>query len=132
MPPPRQIETAAAPMTAVLAPVENEITRGPSTLRVNGALTGRALRTAPDRLCRCSRRWIASRIRWCRSWSMRAAISATLTTASSNSKEADQEALRLARNVRFAAINDATKLTVGKLIFEWQTAPATNSPAKTP
>ena len=50
---------------------------------------------------------------------------------SSGSKEADQSAQDLARNARFAPLPDGrTDLSLGTLVFEWQTAPLppTNPP----
>jgi len=51
--------------------------------------------------------------------------------------EADRRALELARTARFAPaesgapgrLNQHEQLTLGALIFEWQTLPPTNAPA---
>ena len=59
-------------------------------------------------------------------------IRATLLPPGSSSPEADQTALKTARNLRFKTSSDSTSAVVGRLIFEWATTPSTNAPATTP
>ena len=60
-------------------------------------------------------------------------FSPVLQRPGSGSKEADQYALKLARDARFASgQKNGDTLAKGLLIFEWQTLPKTNSPATTP
>jgi len=60
-------------------------------------------------------------------------LSPALLLPGSGSKDADQLALKLARAARFAPLPAAaTKLTLGALVFEWQTVPPTNATPVTP
>jgi hypothetical protein len=67
-------------------------------------------------------------------------FSASLLPPGSGSKPADQWAVNSARTARFAAesppplfaANPIGRLTRGALIFEWRTAPATNTPPARP
>ncbi len=55
-------------------------------------------------------------------------LSTALLLPGSGSKEADQLAIKLARNARFAPLpGNRAKLTPGTLIFEWHTVPQTDS-----
>ena len=60
-------------------------------------------------------------------------FSPVLQRPGSGSREADQFALKLARDAKFSAgQKGGDTLTKGLLIFEWQTLPKTNAPAATP
>ena len=129
----RQIETIAAPMTTVLSPMDEEIPRGPALLRVNGGLAGRPLRNAPATLPRQpAQENLTNSVVQVLVDGRGQVISATLMTPGSGGAATDQDALRISRNLRFSASRDAASLTVGKLVFEWQTLPATNAPAPKP
>jgi hypothetical protein len=104
-------------------------TAQPSRLRVNEGLTSRKLMNAPAELP---------------TWSAAEPLTNTLVRVmvdarghvfspvlirpGSGSKDADQLALKIARQTRFASDASAgDALTRGLLIFEWQTNPKTNS-----
>jgi TonB family protein len=58
-------------------------------------------------------------------------FSATLLPPGSGLTEADQLALKLATTTRFIPPEGKRPLTVGSLIFEWQSGPPTNNPSST-
>lgn len=130
---PRESVLLAPPQTIVMVPSETGITPTPSTLRVNGNLTGRTFRNAPAQLpWQPAQDNLTNTVVQILVDARGQVISAILAPPGSGSNAADQSALRIARNARFNPIDDATKLTVGKLIFEWHMRPATNAPATTP
>lgn len=105
-----------------------------SRLRVNGGLTGRHLLNTPATLPAWSspdpltntlvRVFVDARGN---------IFSPVLQRPGSGSKEADQFALKLAREAKFAPVQKSgDTLAKGLLIFEWQTLPKTNAPAATP
>lgn len=59
-------------------------------------------------------------------------FSATLLPPGSGLTEADQFALKIAATTRFIPPDGKSPLTVGNLIFEWQSVPPTNNPSSTP
>jgi len=59
-------------------------------------------------------------------------LSATLMPPGSGLVEADQLALKVAATARFIPPDAKASLTVGSLIFEWQSVPPTNNPSTTP
>ncbi len=60
-------------------------------------------------------------------------FSSVLQRPGSGSKEADQFALKLARDAKFSPVQrNGDTLAKGLLIFEWQTLPKTNAPVATP
>lgn len=105
-----------------------------SQLHVNGGLAGRRLLNAP-----------ATLPAWLSADSLTNTLvhvfvdargnvfSPVLQRPGSGSKEADQFALKLARDAKFAKMQKhGDTLVRGLLIFEWQTIPKTNAPAATP
>lgn len=128
-------EATAPPLTAVLLPAEDEFPRGPARLRVTGNLAGRAMRNAPESLPLQpvpDAAVLTNNVVQVLVEPRGQVISAVLIPPGSGVKATDQNALRLARNLRFQAVDPATPTTVGRLIFEWQTLPATNAPANAP
>lgn len=106
-----------------------------SRLRVNGGLAGRRILNAPATLPAWSsaadpltnslvRVFVDARGN---------VFSPVLQRPGSGSKEADQYALKLARDAKFSTgQKNGDTLTKGLLIFEWQTLPKTNAPTATP
>lgn len=132
-PPLREIDVTAPPLTIVLSPPAIETTPRASVLRVNGALAGRRLRITPQNIpLQPAQDGLAATIVQALVDARGQVISSTVTAPGSGSKSADQTALTIARDLRFAPLRNSTQLTVGRLIFEWQTLPATNAPAATP
>jgi hypothetical protein len=126
-PPIRQMEIAAPPLTGVLAPGDVEAPRPPAALRVNAGLAGRPFRNAPfplplqpatDNLTNSVVQILVD--------ARGQVISTRLIPPGSGLPAADQEAVKIARSLRFDAVDASTPLTVGRLIFEWQGQPATN------
>ena len=129
----REIDVTAPPLTVVLAPPEIETTPRPSALRMDGALAGRPLRIAPKNIPQQpAQEGLNNTIVQVLVDARGQVISPTINPPGSGSKTADQTALTIARNLRFTPLTDSTQLTVGRLIFEWQTLPATNALAATP
>ena len=106
-----------------------------SRLRVNGGLTGRRILNTPATLPAWS-----SAVDPLTNTLVRVFVDArgnvfspVLQRPGSGSKEADQFALKLARDAKFSTgQKSGDTLTKGLLIFEWQTLPKTNAPAATP
>ena len=105
-----------------------------SRLRVNGGLTGRRILNVPANLPAWSstdtltntlvRVFVDARGN---------VFSPVLQRPGSGSKDADQYALKLARDAKFSTgQKNGDTLTKGLLIFEWQTLPKTNAPAAIP
>ena len=129
-----EIPIRPAAQITVVKPVEDLVTPSESKLRVNGGLSGRAVLNPPLILPAWSavepltntlvRVLVDSRGK---------IFSPTLQRPGSGSKDADQFALKVAYETKFAAERDPDdKLTAGLLIFEWQTLAKTNAAATTP
>jgi hypothetical protein len=131
----RTFEITAAPLTAVLPPGENASPRGPGRLRGTGNLAHRPPRNAPASLppqAAPDGLILTNTVVQVLVEAQGQVISAVLIPPGSGAKTTDQRALQLARTLRFQAVDPATPTTVGRLIFEWQTLPATNGPASPP
>ncbi len=128
-------EPVAPPLTAVLLPVESELPRDPARLRVTGDLATRAMRNAPVSLPLQpvpDGATLTNNVVQVLVEPRGQVISAVLIPPGSGVKATDQNALQLARNLRFQAVAPAAPATVGRLIFEWQTLPATKALTNTP
>lgn len=129
----RETVLLAPAQTTVLPPVDRESAPTYSTLRVSGNLTGRTLRNPPTPLpLQPAQENLTNSVVQVLVDARGQVISAVLTLPGSGSKTVDQSALKIARNTRFNPVPDPNRLTVGKLIFEWQMGPATNAPTTTP
>ena len=107
----------------------------PSSLRIEGALAQRRLLTMPELRAWESTELVSNSMVQVLVDAPGRVISAVRLSPAGGLKqpEADARALELARAAQFApATNEA--LTVGTLLFEWQTlpVPATNAPVATP
>jgi len=60
-------------------------------------------------------------------WVRTAAVISALGARDAAQQTADQEALQVARAARFQAVTNGAALTVGRVVFRWQTVPATMS-----
>ena len=124
----------AAQMTVVKPAEDLATTPHESRLRVNDGLTGRRVLNAPTTLPAWPatepltntlvRVLVDSRGR---------IFSPTLQRPGSGSKDADQFALKIAYETKFAdERSSGDTLAVGLLIFEWQTLAKTNATAASP
>jgi len=131
----RPFEPTAAPLTTVLSPMEYDFTRGPAQVRGAGDLAGRTPRNAPTSLPLqpapdgVSLTNTVVQVLVAPGGQV---LSAVVIPPGSGSKGTDQSAVQLARTLRFPPVDPATPATVSRLIFEWQTLPATNGPASPP
>ena len=124
----------AAKITLVEPAEASAMTPGGSRLRVNGGLTGRKVLNTPSTLPA----WPA--IEPLTNTLVRVLVdsrgkifSPALQRPGSGSKDADQFALKIAYETKFAAERaNGDNLTAGVLIFEWQTLAKTNAPTSTP
>ena len=130
-----EIQSLPTVRFTAVEPVENfDTSQRESRLRVHGGLVGRRLLNEPASL---------------QSWSSSELLTNTLVNVfvdsrgtvfspvlqrpGSGSKEADQCALKIARDAKFNKVQgQGDTLAKGLLIFEWQTLPKTNAPAATP
>lgn len=127
----RDIAATAPPAPTVLSPIEIVPVRKNSTLHINGGLTGRALRPGAINLpLQPARDGLTNTIVQVLVDERGQVVRATLLPPGSGAPEADQTALKTARNLRFSAQPGSTAATVGRLIFAWATTPPT--PAATP
>jgi len=129
----RQFETKPAP--DLPPPVAGELpvaTPTSSTLRVAGDLANRPLLNPPQLQTWRAADLLTNTVVQVLVYAGGAVFSPTLLTLS-GSKEADQNALLVARGTRFEPRPRASPaLTVGTLVFEWHTQPQTNAPAPNP
>ena len=106
-----------------------------STLRIEGALAQRRLLAAPELRAWESSELVSNSVVQVLVDAPGRVVSVVLLSPASGVKqqEADARALELARAARFEPATNGA-LTVGTLLFEWQTLPppATNAPVATP
>ena len=131
---PLEIPILLAAQITVVKPSEDLVTPSESKLRVNGGLSGRAVLNPPlilpawpavETLTNTLVRVLVD--------SRGKIFSPTLQRPGSGSKDADQFALKIAYETKFAAERSSSDtLTAGLLIFEWQTLAKTNAAATTP
>jgi len=126
----RQFETKPRP--DLLPPVVAEIVvarRTNSTLRVAGDLVNRRLLNPPQLQSWPALDLLTNTVVQVLVNAEGNVFSSTLLTLS-GSKEADQNALDVARAARFEPLRRSSPaLTIGALIFEWHTAPLANAAA---
>jgi hypothetical protein len=127
---PREVSLAPVPTQTVLPPLDPPAAPTQSLLRLSAGLAARKLETTPDPLPlqRPHEGLTNSVVRVLVDAAGRT-FSPTILPPGSNSREADQLALKIAGDLKFAPLKNAA-LTVGTLVFEWQTDPGTNSVAR--
>ncbi|HEX4343350.1 MAG TPA: energy transducer TonB [Verrucomicrobiae bacterium] len=102
-----------------------------STLRVTGDLAGRAVVSQPELPALPGTDVLANSIVQVLVDASGNVLSVVLFTPGSGSTDADSRALELAKSVRFAALpqkdlRSSATVTVGTIVFGWQTVPVTN------
>lgn len=123
----RAIEIAPTPNRTILPPLAPPPAPTHSTVRVTGDLARLKWENPPDQLplIRTAEELTNTLVQVTVDESGRV-FSAVLLPAGSRSKDADQRALKLATDARFAPPGPTPQMTMGTLIFEWQTEPLTN------
>jgi len=130
---PFELELKPVPqLTMPVAPAPGLAVAARSTLRIGGGLAGRHLRNPPELPPQPWTDLLTNSVAQVLVNPDGNVISATLL-GDSGSREADQLALKTAKSARFEPLrNGDAQLTIGTLIFQWYTVPATNalSPAQ--
>jgi hypothetical protein len=123
----REIPIAPTPVPTILAPLDPPTTPTQSFLRLSPNLVARKLENALDPLPlqRAQDGLTNSVVRVLVDAAGRT-FSPTLLPPGSNSRDADQFALKIASALKFSPLKTAG-LTVGTLVFEWETEPSTNN-----
>lgn len=129
----REMAALSAPATTVIPPLEIPPPRRHSVLRVNEALADRPLREPHLQLpLQRPHDGLSNTVVQVLVDARGQVISPTVVPPGSGVREVDLDALRIARGLWFKAGPEATPPVVGRLVFEWAVAPATNSPATKP
>lgn len=124
----REIKIVPTPNLTVLPPLTPPPAPASSAVRVTGDLATLKWENRPDNLplIRAPDELTNTLIQVTVDESGRV-FSPILLPPGSRSKDADQRALKLAADARFAPTSKTPQITMGLLIFEWQPEPLTNS-----
>ncbi len=125
---PQAVEIAPTPGTTILPPLPPPPAPTQSTLRLTGNLAERQLENIPAALpLQRAQENLTNTLVQVTVDETGHVFSPVLLPPGSGSREADQLAIKTAAGMKFAPLGKTPRLTVGTLIFEWQTEAPANS-----